>query len=81
MADDEKICIEFVRHYSKDVHTFCASNGFSPTLEGFEHGRYGENIEAQVTYMLGRSFPEPSSWLEALPGSDLSWLREHQSSR
>jgi hypothetical protein len=35
-ADDEKICIKFVHHYSKDVHTFCASEGFGPTLKGFE---------------------------------------------
>jgi hypothetical protein len=75
MADNEKICIEFVRYYSKDVHMFCASNGFAPTLEGFEHGHYEDNIEAQVTYMLGQSFPKPLLWLEALPRSDLSWLR------
>jgi hypothetical protein len=35
-ANDKKICIKFVRHYSKDVHTFCASKGFAPTLNGFE---------------------------------------------
>jgi hypothetical protein len=35
-ADDERICVKFVRHYSKDVHKFCASKGFAPKLEGFE---------------------------------------------
>src|SRR5882762_2234963 len=36
MIDDERICIKFVRHYSKDVHKFCTSNGIAPELEGFE---------------------------------------------
>ena len=35
-ADDKRICVKFVRHYSKDVHKFCASKGFAPRLEGFE---------------------------------------------
>jgi len=35
-ADDEKICIKFVRHYSKDVRPFCASKGFALTSKGFE---------------------------------------------
>jgi hypothetical protein len=35
-ADDENICIKFVRRYSKDVRIFCASKGFTPTLKGFE---------------------------------------------
>ena len=35
LDDNEKICIKFVRHYSKDVHAFCASEGFAPTLKGF----------------------------------------------
>jgi len=35
-ADGEKICIKFVRHYSTDVHKFCASKGFAPALKGFE---------------------------------------------
>jgi thiamine kinase-like enzyme len=34
--DNERICIKFVCHYSKDVHKFCASNGIAPTLDGFE---------------------------------------------
>ena len=37
--DNEMICIKFVRHYSKDVHVFCASKGFAKgfalTLKGF----------------------------------------------
>jgi len=33
---DEKICIKFVRRYSKDVHAFCASRGFAPILKGFQ---------------------------------------------
>jgi hypothetical protein len=32
----EKICVKFACHYLKDVHNFCASKGFAPTLEGFE---------------------------------------------
>jgi len=35
-ADNETICIKFVRHYSKDVHVFCASKGFAPILKGLE---------------------------------------------
>jgi serine/threonine protein kinase len=35
-ANEEKTCIKFVRHYSKDVHAFCASQGFAPTLKAFE---------------------------------------------
>lgn len=34
--DNEMICIKFVRHYSKDVHVFCASKGFAPILKGLE---------------------------------------------
>ena len=35
-GNNEKICIKFARHYSKDVHEFCASKGFAPVLKGFE---------------------------------------------
>jgi serine/threonine protein kinase len=35
-TDDERVCVKFVRHYSKDVHKFCASKGFAPRLGGFE---------------------------------------------
>ena len=31
-----KICIKFVRHYSKDAHALCACKGFAPLLKGFE---------------------------------------------
>jgi hypothetical protein len=31
-----KLCIKFVRRYSKDVHLFCAANGYAPALYGFE---------------------------------------------
>jgi hypothetical protein len=34
--EKEKICIMFVRRYSNDVHTLCASEGFAPALYGFE---------------------------------------------
>src|SRR6266478_384308 len=35
-ANNEKICVKFVRRYSKEVHAFCASECFAPTLKGFE---------------------------------------------
>lgn len=35
-TNEETICIKFVRHYSKAVHQFCASEGFAPTLKGFD---------------------------------------------
>ena len=35
-ADGERICVKFACHYLKDVHNFCASKGFTLTLEGFE---------------------------------------------
>jgi hypothetical protein len=31
-----KICVKFVRRYSKDAHLFCASSGFAPELRGFQ---------------------------------------------
>jgi hypothetical protein len=34
--DGEKICVKFVRSYSKEVHAHCASNNFAPALKGFE---------------------------------------------
>ena len=40
-ADNENICIKFVRHCSKDVHEFCASKGFAPILKGFEESPGG----------------------------------------
>ena len=35
-TNKEKICIKFVRRYSKDVHERCASEHFAPALYGFE---------------------------------------------
>lgn len=33
---DDKVCIKFVRQYSKEAHLKCASLGFAPALRGFE---------------------------------------------
>ena len=33
---DDKVCIKFVRRYSKEAHLKCASLGFAPALRGFE---------------------------------------------
>jgi serine/threonine protein kinase len=35
-AGNTKICIKFVRRYSKEAHLVCSSLGFAPTLRGFE---------------------------------------------
>jgi hypothetical protein len=52
--DDKKLCIKFVRHYSKDVHTFCASEGFGPTLKGFEELPGGWHMV--VMEMIGEDY-------------------------
>jgi hypothetical protein len=36
MNDDRHICIKFVRRYGKDVHLWCANEGFAPRLIAFE---------------------------------------------
>src|SRR5882762_8922245 len=41
MADDENICVKFVHHYLKDIHTFCASKGF-PTRQ-MAHDSYRDD--------------------------------------
>jgi hypothetical protein len=67
-ADNEKICIKFVRHYSKDVHAFCASKGFAPILKGFEELPGGWRMV--VMEMIGEDycrlsdFPPPYSHYE-----------------
>ena len=41
-GNGERICIEFVRRYSKAVHENCAEMGTAPKLRGFEDiGRQG----------------------------------------
>ncbi|KAF8308850.1 uncharacterized protein EI90DRAFT_3107321, partial [Cantharellus anzutake] len=35
-AGDDKICIKFVRRYSKDAHHTCSLLGFAPALRGFQ---------------------------------------------
>jgi serine/threonine protein kinase len=35
-AGDDKICIKFVRRYSKEAHRKCSSLGFAPALRGFQ---------------------------------------------
>ena len=53
-GDNEKICIKFVRHYSEDVHAFCASKGFAPALEGFEELPGGWHMV--VMEMIGEDY-------------------------
>ncbi|THG97455.1 hypothetical protein EW145_g7609 [Phellinidium pouzarii] len=36
-SGSDDICIKFVRQYSKEAHTTCASMGFAPTLRGFQY--------------------------------------------
>jgi serine/threonine protein kinase len=66
--DSEKICIKFVRHYSKEVHAFCASKGFAPTLKGFEELAGGWRMI--VMEMIGEDYfrlsdsPRPYSHYE-----------------
>jgi hypothetical protein len=70
--DDEKVCIKFARHYSKDVHTFCASGGFGPTLKGFEGLPGGWHMV--VMEMIGEDycrlmdFPPPYSHFDDITG-------------
>ena len=33
---DERLCIKFTRYYSKEVHEFCAKEGFAPSLHAME---------------------------------------------
>jgi serine/threonine protein kinase len=54
-ADDERICIKFVRHYSKDIHAFCASKGFALTLKAFEELPGGWHMV--VMEMIGGLLP------------------------
>jgi serine/threonine protein kinase len=64
----EKICIKFVRHYSKEIHAFCASKGFAPTLKGFEKLAGGWHMV--VMEMIGEDYvrlsdsPRPYSHYE-----------------
>jgi hypothetical protein len=53
-ANDEKICIKFVHHYSKDVHRFCVSKGFALTLKGFEELPGGWHM--LVMEMIGEDY-------------------------
>jgi hypothetical protein len=70
--DDEKVCIKFVHRYSKDVHTFCASGGFGPTLKGFEGLPGGWHMV--VMEMIGEDychlmdFPPPYSHFDDIIG-------------
>ena len=34
---DGLLCIKFTRHYSKEVHEFCAKEGFAPRLHAIEY--------------------------------------------
>ena len=71
-ADDENICIKFVRHYSKDVHAFCASKGFAPILEGFQVLPGGWHMV--IMEMIGEDycrlmdFPPPYSHFDDIIG-------------
>jgi serine/threonine protein kinase len=69
---DETLCIKFVRHYSKDVHTFCASEGFGPTLKGFEKlpgGWYMVVMEMSgEDYCRLMDFPPPYPHLDNITG-------------
>lgn len=67
-ADNEVICIKFVRRYSKDVHMFCASKGLAPALKGFQELPGGWHMV--VMDMIGNDycrlsdFPPPYSHFE-----------------
>jgi hypothetical protein len=71
-ANDKKICIKFVRHYSKDVHTFCASEGFGPTLKGFDGlpGGWHMVVVEMIgdDYCLLMDFPPPYSHFDDVIG-------------
>jgi serine/threonine protein kinase len=80
-ADDEKMCIKFVRHYSKDVHASCASKGFAPTLKGFEELQGGWHMV--VMEMIGEDycrlidFPPPYSHFDDIIGKLTSLHQEN----
>jgi hypothetical protein len=71
-VDGERICVKFIRHYSKDVRNFCASKGFAPTLEGFEElpGRWHMVVMEMIAddYCSLMDFPPPYSHYDDIIG-------------
>lgn len=63
---EEKICIKFVRQYSKAAHEKCASMGIAPKLRGFE------DIGAGWTMVIMDALDEEYKPLDtlALPAMD-----------
>jgi hypothetical protein len=65
------ICIKFVRRYSSEAHTFCASRGFAPELKGFDKlpgGWYMVVMEdISNTYRQADSAADWSSIMMTLP--------------
>jgi hypothetical protein len=79
-VDGESICVKFVCHYSKDVHNFCTSKGFAPTLEGFEErpGGWHMVILEMIAddYCSPMDFPPPYSHCDDIIGKLASLHQE-----
>ena len=80
-GNNEKICIKFACHYSKDVHEFCASKGFAPILKGFE--KLSSGWWMVVMQMIGEDycrlsdFPPPYSHHEDITQKLVSLHQEN----
>jgi fatty acid synthase subunit alpha len=62
------------RVYNGDVSKISTVDYLGPEPEALP-GIQKVDVRGEVTYTLGESLPEPSSWLETLAGPDPSWLR------
>ncbi|KAG1723465.1 uncharacterized protein EDB91DRAFT_1255616 [Suillus paluster] len=79
-----KICIKFVRHYSREAHDFCAGKGHAPKLIAYNTLAGGWNMVVMDVLDIddGRSAQRPSSYrsLSAMAVLDRQPLKEAISS-
>ncbi|KAG1748849.1 uncharacterized protein EDB91DRAFT_1334340 [Suillus paluster] len=75
-----KICIKFVRHYSREAHDFCAGKGHAPNLIAYNTLAGGWNMVVMDVLDIddGRSAQRPGSYrlLSAMAVSDRQPLKE-----
>jgi hypothetical protein len=62
---------DFFRYFTHVPNILITAAYLFPASAGSQKVKVG----GEVTYTLGESLPEPSSWLETVAGPDLSWLR------
>ncbi|KAG2064398.1 hypothetical protein BDR04DRAFT_1061843 [Suillus decipiens] len=79
-AAGKKICIRFVRHYSRESHEFCASQGHAPNLIAYNHLAGGWNMVIMDTLDIdyNSSSQRPGSYrrLSQIAISDRQPLKE-----